>query len=87
MRLVNKMKFCSVLCAMIRNGRTHHTQKAYKAEETNMDKIEKFFRKLSKKEQENHFGFPALFYFPCHTGSSLISFFLSKVVALSMLMA
>lgn len=26
---------------MIRNGRTHHTQKAYKAEETNMDKIEK----------------------------------------------
>ncbi len=31
--------------------------------------------------------FPAYFYFPCHTGSSLIFFFLSKVVALSMLMA
>lgn len=27
------------------------------------------------------------FYLPCHTGSSLIFFFLSKVVALSMLMA
>mgnify|MGYP007069339584 CR=1 FL=1 len=41
----------------------------------------------SGKEQETALGFLLFFHSPCHTGSSLIFFFLSKVVALSMLMA
>ena len=41
--------------------------------------------RLSKNKQETDLV-SCSFYFPCHTGSSLIFFFLSKVVALSMVM-